>query len=90
MKICHNCVETIGQFVVQRRYTWRRFWQDYYEMEAEEQWREFEDLSTEFWILIHEFFDEEDALDWRESWRYFRQEFANLRTEYFYDTESWD
>ena len=86
MKICPNCVQTIGQFAVERRYSWRDFWQDYYEMEAEEHWREFEDLGTEFWTLIHDYFDE----DWREGWRYFRQEFSNLRTEYFYATESWD
>ena len=90
MKICHECVQTIGQFVVERRYSWRDFWRDYYEMEAEEHWREFEDLGTEFWTLIHDYFDEEDNLDWREGWRYFRQEFSNLRTEYFYATESWD
>ena len=62
MEICDECVQMIGQFVTERRYTWRDFWQDYYVMEAEERWREFEDLGTEFWSLIHEFFDEEDNM----------------------------
>ena len=62
----------------------------YHVMEEEENWRQFEDLGTEFWTLIHDYFDEEDNMDWREGWRSFREEFSNLRTDYFYVPEYWD